>query len=129
MATAIDDVECKNPNCATGEFTPTRSDQAFCDQRCKNHYHNSKRKKLAQTVFAKQKKILHNYKVLAKLFNDPLYKNGVSEIILEHEKFDFTSFTSQSIKNDSNRAVLWSHTYGIELISETPLTYKIHHLK
>jgi hypothetical protein len=119
--------QCKNPICATGSFVPDRPNQLFCDEQCKNHFHNTEKKKARESIFKREKILKHNYKTLEKLKKESAYKKQVPEYILLHEKFDLTAFTDQSINEPSKRKINWSHGYGLELIAESPVnTYFIH---
>lgn len=36
----LEEIECHNPQCRT-LFIPTRSWQKFCDEKCRNDFHNN----------------------------------------------------------------------------------------
>jgi hypothetical protein len=119
--------QCKNPSCSQREFVPKRSDQLFCDQECKNYYHNQEKKKKKETVFNKEKILKHNYESLKKLYTYSDYKQLVPEIILKHEKINLTVFTDQGVNEATNRKILWSHGFGLELASHPSSGYYIIH--
>lgn len=127
MPITIAKAKCKNPACATGLFTPRRGDQVFCDAQCKNHYHNQRKRQARDVTFSKEKALKHNFRVLERLFVDPKYKAGVSQLILEHEGVALAVFTDYAVLTTSGRRVLWSHDYGLELLKDsTAPFFKIH---
>lgn len=119
--------KCKNPLCASKEFVPSRPNQLFCDEQCKNHFHNQVKKKRRETTFKKEEILRHNYKVLEKLWKDGRYKKSVSEDILFHEKIDPTVFTDQFFNERTKTRINWFHDFGLELISQSPKMFLIHH--
>lgn len=119
--------KCKNPFCFQKEFVPKRSDQLFCDQQCKNYFHNEEKKKKRDTVFSKEKILKHNYEALKKLSIYSDHNQLVPDIILKHEKVNLKVFTDQGINETTKGKILWSHGFGLELASHPSSGYYIIH--
>ena len=126
MAIKYPKQKCKNPICFSKEFVPSRPNQLFCDQQCKNHFHNQAKKKRKETTFKKEEILRHNYKTLEKLSKDGRYKKSVSEEILFHEKMNTNVFTDQSINERTGARINWFHDFGLELINQSPKMFLIH---
>ena len=47
-----------------------RSDQRFCSASCRSHYHNQKREAENKTFYAHHKKLITNYRLLAKILSE-----------------------------------------------------------
>lgn len=127
MSVTLAKIKCLNEDCTIGYFSPKRSDQKFCDEQCKNHYHNKQKKQDKQSTFSREQVLKHNHHVLEKLYRSGRYKDGIPEMILVHEGFEITVFTDQQTNEITGQRILWSHGYGVEVIGhEKPYLYNIH---
>lgn len=69
-----------------------RSDKKFCDDYCRNSYHNKKNKGLGPAVKEISKILLKNYKILQDL--NPEQKVNVPRAKLSERGYNFNYFTS-----------------------------------
>ncbi len=118
--------KCLNPGCP--DYFETTDDRKFyCHKKCKNQASNAKQKELNNTLYIRDKEIRSNSKKIQKLHDDPRYSKEVPEIIIKHERINTLLHTDKGLNKDTDRPILWSHLYGLEIIETTPYKlYKIH---
>jgi len=119
--------KCANPECEHKAFPPGRRNQKFCSKQCKDNYHNDLRREKNLNDYKLEKVLKENEKKLEKIYVSPLYaKHIVPEDLLEYEQVKLSVCSDTEINTKSNRHILWSHKYGIELMDAVPRKFIIH---
>ena len=74
-----------------------------------------------------EKALRENEKKLERIYQSPLYeKHVVPEHLLQYEGVRLSVCTDTAVNTKTNRFILWSHKYGLELMDSKPRNYTIH---
>ena len=99
-----------------------RSDRLFCNERCKNAYHNSVRNREDTEEYKRVQKILiKNRKILLR-FNKYPERAALNRTLFVSAGFNFDYYTHQrDFKKDGN-PYFFCYDYGYRILSEAKIT-------
>src|SRR5690349_10518954 len=86
-----------------------RIDKKFCDDRCRNHFHNNNDSVVRDTVRPIQSALRKNRRILAELINEKGETKILRDNLLKYG-FDLRYYTHSH--KTLNRSVFWCYDYG-----------------
>lgn len=100
-----------------------RSDKKFCDDNCRNCYHNKNKSKSGSSIRKINIILKRNYEILEKLFTDNSQIPIADAAKFGALNFDF-AYTTHSVTDKEGRTVYYCYDYGYYKIEETYMLVK-----
>lgn len=94
-----------------------RSDRQYCDERCKNAYHNSRSSDENRELERVDKVLRKNHRILKKLF-DRGDRDEILRDVLLKEGFDFSYHTHHVVTKTKSNEFIFCFGYGYREIKE-----------
>jgi hypothetical protein len=95
-----------------------RSDKKFCNDNCRNFYHNKNKSKSRSSIRKINIILNRNYEILEKLFTDNRKIPIVEEIKFVALNFDF-AYSTHSVTDKEGRTVYYCYDFGYYRIQDT----------
>lgn len=95
-----------------------RSDKKFCNDNCRNCYHNKHKSKSRSSIRKINIILKRNYEILEKLFSDNRKIPIVEEAKILGMDFDFT-YSTHSVTDKEGRKVNYCYDFGFYKIQNT----------
>ena len=88
-----------------------RSDKKFCNNNCRNFYHNKNKSRRRSSIRKINIILKRNFKILEKLYGDSRKTPTVEEAEILEMNFDLT-YSTHSVTDKAGRKVTYCYDYG-----------------
>lgn len=105
-----------------------RTDKLFCNDNCRNAYHNNSNSQLNNFIRTINHSLLRNRKILESIFTEVVPKNRIGKAALASRGFIFSYYTHTK-KNRRGSPVFYCYEYGYTMMANEKIEIQKMELK